>query len=417
MEKVKERITHYSLYVTALLKWLAVGALVGGVGGFVGALFHLGVDCATSVRLAHPWILYLLPLGGAVIALLYRLCRLEGAGTNAVIESVHFGKKIPTLLVPLIFVSTVITHLCGGSAGREGAALQIGGGIGYRTGRLLHLGEKDLPLATLCGMSGVFSALFGTPLTATVFALEVISVGVLYYAGLVPCITAAMVGYLVSLWMGVPPTRFTVVMPALDGWTLLLVVVLAILCALVSILFCRGLHVTEHLAERLMKNSYLRAAAGGAVIIALTLLLGTTDYNGAGMDVISRALTGEASGWAWLLKLLFTAVTIGCGFKGGEVVPSFFVGATFGCAAGTLLGLPPGFAAAIGLVAVFCGAVNCPIASVVLSVELFGADAMLYFAIACAISYVLSGYCGLYSSQTILYSKLRAEFINVHTKE
>ena len=206
-------------------------------------------------------------------------------------------------------------------------------------------------------------------------------------------------------------------MPALDGWTLLLVVVLAILCALVSILFCRGLHVTEHLAERLMKNSCLRAAAGGAVIIALTLLLGTTDYNGAGMDVISRALTGEASGWAWLLKLLFTAVTIGCGFKGGEVVPSFFVGATFGCAAGALLGLPPGFAAAIGLVAVFCGAVNCPIASVVLSVELFGADAMLYFAIACAISYVLSGYCGLYSSQTILYSKLRAEFINVHTKE
>ena len=383
----------------------------------VGALFHLGVSYATEVRLAHPWVLYLLPAGGLVIAGLYKLCKLEGRGTNAVIESVHFGKEVPVLLVPLIFVSTVITHLCGGSAGREGAALQIGGGIGYRTGRLLHLGEKDLPLATLCGMSGVFSALFGTPLTATVFALEVISVGVLYYAGLIPCITAAMVGYLVSLWMGVPPTRFTVVMPALDGWTLLLVVVLAILCALVSILFCRGLHVTEHLAERLMKNSYLRAAAGGAVIIALTLLLGTTDYNGAGMDVISRALTGEASGWAWLLKLLFTAVTIGCGFKGGEVVPSFFVGATFGCAAGALLGLPPGFAAAIGLVAVFCGAVNCPIASVVLSVELFGADAMLYFAIACAISYVLSGYCGLYSSQTILYSKLRAEFINVHTKE
>ena len=417
MERLRKYLERIGLYADAMLKWLVIGGLVGGVGGVVGALFHLGVSYATEVRLAHPWVLYLLPAGGLVIAGLYKLCKLEGKGTNAVIESVHFGKEVPVLLVPLIFVSTVITHLCGGSAGREGAALQIGGGIGYRTGRLLHLGEKDLPLATLCGMSGVFSALFGTPLTATVFALEVISVGVLYYAGLVPCITAAMMGYLVSLWMGVPPTRFTVVMPALDGWTLLLVVVLAILCALVSILFCRGLHVTEHLAERLVKNSYLRAAAGGAVIIALTLLLGTTDYNGAGMDVISRALTGEASGWAWLLKLLFTAVTIGCGFKGGEVVPSFFVGATFGCAAGALLGLPPGFAAAIGLVAVFCGAVNCPIASVVLSVELFGADAMLYFAIACAISYVLSGYCGLYSSQTILYSKLRAEFINVHAKE
>ena len=364
MEGLRKYLERIGLYADAMLKWLVIGGLVGGVGGMVGALFHLGVSYATEVRLAHPWVLYLLPAGGLVIAGLYKLCKLEGRGTNAVIESVHFGKEVPVLLVPLIFVSTVITHLCGGSAGREGAALQIGGGIGYRTGRLLHLGEKDLPLATLCGMSGVFSALFGTPLTATVFALEVISVGVLYYAGLVPCITAAMVGYLVSLWMGV-----------------------------------------------------LRAAEGGAVIIALTLLLGTTDYNGAGMDVISRALTGEASGWAWLLKLLFTAVTIGCGFKGGEVVPSFFVGATFGCAAGALLGLPPGFAAAIGLVAVFCGAVNCPIASVVLSVELFGADAMLYFAIACAISYVLSGYCGLYSSQTILYSKLRAEFINVHTKE
>ena len=417
MEQLRKYIDHMGPYAAALLKWIVVGGLVGGVGGVVGALFHLGVNYATSVRLAHPWVLYLLPLGGLVIAGLYRLCKLEGKGTNAVIESVHFGSDVPVLLVPLIFVSTVITHLCGGSAGREGAALQIGGGIGYRTGRLLHLGEKDLPLATLCGMSGVFSALFGTPLTATVFALEVISVGVLYYAGLVPCITAAMTGYLISLLLGVPPTRFTVAMPALDAWTMLLVLVLAILCALVSILFCRGLHITEHLAARLVKNSYLRAAAGGVVIIALTLLLGTTDYNGAGMDVIQRALNGQANGWAWLLKLLFTAITIGCGFKGGEVVPSFFVGAAFGCWVGTLLGLPPAFAAAIGLVAVFCGAVNCPIASVVLSGEMFGAEGMLYFAMACAISYVLSGYCGLYSSQTILYSKLRAEFINVHTKE
>ena len=408
---------HMGAYPAALGKWVLLGGIIGVAGGVIGSLFHIGVNYATAIRGAHPWIRYLLPVGGLAIVGLYKLCHLEGKGTNAIIESVHFGESVPILLVPVIFVSTVITHLCGGSAGREGAALQIGGGLGYEAGKLLHLGEKDLPLATLCGMSGVFSALFGTPLTATVFALEVISVGVLYYAGLVPCITAAMVGYLVSLWMGVPPTRFTVVMPALDGWTLLLVVVLAILCALVSILFCRGLHVTEHLAARLVKNSYLRAAAGGAVIIALTLLLGTTDYNGAGMDVISRALTGEASGWAWLLKLLFTAVTIGCGFKGGEVVPSFFVGAAFGCFMGGLLGLPAGFGGAIGLVAVFCGAVNCPVASVLLSVELFGSAGAPYFAVACALSYLLSGYCGLYSSQTILYSKLRAEFINVRTHE
>ena len=417
-DKVRARVQHMSLYVTALLKWLAVGALVGGVGGFVGAAFHLGVNYATNVRMTHPWVLYLLPLGGVSIAALYRLCRLEGAGTNAVIESVHFGKKVPTLLVPLIFVATVITHLCGGSAGREGAALQIGGGIGYRTGTLLHLGEKDLPLATLCGMSGVFAALFGTPLTATIFALEVISVGVLYYAGLLPCLTASLTGYYIALLMGVEPTRFTVAMPELHWPTLGLVAVLAIGCAMVSIVFCKGLHLVEHAAVRWLKDPFLRAAVGGGIIVAATLLLGTTDYNGAGMDVIQRAVEqGQADGWAWLLKLAFTAVTIGCGFKGGEVVPSFFVGAAFGCVFGGLLGLPPAFAAAIGLVAVFCGAVNCPVASVILSIELFGSAGIVYFAAACALSYVLSGYCGLYSSQTILYSKLRAEFINVHTKE
>ena len=416
MERIKKRAAHILTYAAALVKWMTVGALVGGVGGLVGSLFHLGVNYATGVREAHPWVLYLLPVGGLVIVCLYRITKMEGKGTNAVIESVHFGRQVPIWLVPLIFIGTVITHLCGGSAGREGAALQIGGGIGYGTGRLLHLGEKDLPLATLCGMSGVFAALFGTPLTATVFALEVISVGVLYYAGLIPCITASMMGYLVSSLMGIAPTRFTVTTPALNGWTMLLVVILALLCALVSILFCRGLHLAEHLAEKYFKNAYVRILAGAAVIVGITLLLGTTDYNGAGMHIIEQAVAGQASPRAWLWKLLLTVVTIACGFKGGEVVPSFFIGATFGCVVGAFLGLDPGFAAAVGLVAVFCGAVNCPLASVILSVELFGSGDLLYFAMACAISYLASGYCGLYSSQTILYSKLRAEFINVHTK-
>ena len=210
-----------------------LGGIIGVAGGVIGSLFHIGVNYATAVRGAHPWILYLLPVGGLAIVGLYKLCHLEGKGTNAIIESVHFGESVPILLVPVIFVSTVITHLCGGSAGREGAALQIGGGLGFQAGKLLRLGEKDLPLATLCGMSGVFSALFGTPLTATVFALEVISVGVLYYAGLVPCLTAALTGYLVSVLMGVPPTRFTVTVPGLEVRTMLLVMVLLTIPALV----------------------------------------------------------------------------------------------------------------------------------------------------------------------------------------
>ena len=416
VRRLRDELAHMGLYVQTLFKWVLLGGVIGAVGGVVGSLFHLGVNYATAIRGAHPWILYLLPVGGLAIVGLYKLCRLEGKGTNAIIESVHFGESVPILLVPVIFVSTVITHLCGGSAGREGAALQIGGGLGFQAGKLLHLGEKDLPLATLCGMSGVFSALFGTPLTATVFALEVISVGVLYYAGLVPCITAAMAAFGVSALMGVEPTRFTVSMPRVTLELMLPVVVLSILCALVSILFCKGLHWTEHLLTRSFRNPWLRVLAGAAILIVLSLLT-NGDYNGAGMDVIARALRGDVSGWAWLWKLLFTAVTIGCGFKGGEVVPSFFVGAAFGCFMGGLLGLPAGFAAAIGLVAVFCGAVNCPVASVLLSVELFGSAGAPYFAVACALSYLLSGYCGLYSSQTILYSKLRAEFINVRTHE
>lgn len=416
MERLKERVAHIGQYAVTLLKWMVLGGVIGLVGGIIGSLFHIGVDTATQARLAHPWVLYLMPVGGLAIVGLYRLTKTEGKGTNDIIASVHFGEQVPGLLVPVIFVSTVITHLCGGSAGREGAALQIGGGIGYQAGRLLRLGEKDLPLATLCGMSGVFAALFGTPLTATVFALEVISVGVLYYAGLVPCLTAALTGYLVSVLMGVPPTRFTVTVPGLEVRTMLLVIVLALLCAVVSILFCRGLHGVEHLLKRTLKNPYLRVAVGAAVLIGLTLLT-NGDYNGAGMEVIGRAMAGQADPWAWVWKLLFTAITIGCGFKGGEVVPSFFVGAAFGCVAAGWLGLPAGFGAAMGLVSVFCGAVNCPLASIILSVELFGSGDLLYFAMACSISYLISGYCGLYSSQTILYSKLRAEFINVRTHE
>ena len=326
MDKWKKTIMHMGAYPAALGKWVLLGGIIGVAGGVIGSLFHIGVNYATAIRGAHPWILYLLPVGGLAIVGLYKLCHLEGKGTNAIIESVHFGESVPILLVPVIFVSTVITHLCGGSAGREGAALQIGGGLGYEAGKLLHLGEKDLPLATLCGMSGVFSALFGTPLTATVFALEVISVGVLYYAGLVPCITAAMAAFGVSTLMGVEPTRFAVAMPPVTLETMVPVVALAILCAVVSILFCKGLHWTERLLDRGFRSPWVRVLAGSVLLIGMSLLT-NGDYNGAGMDVIARALAGEADGWAWLLKILFTAVTIGCGFKRGEVVPSFFVGA------------------------------------------------------------------------------------------
>ena len=417
-ERAKAWLRLAALYVRSIGKWLVLAVAVGLVCGVIGTAFHVGVHEATLLRGEHPWLLWCLPLAGLVIVGFYKLTKTEGQGTNAVIDEVHLGKGLPILLLPAIFLGTVLTHLCGGSAGREGAALQMGGTIGFHTGRLFRLDDKDLRIATLAGMAAFFSALFGTPLTAAIFSIVVISVGVMYHAAMFPCLTAALTAYGVSLLLGVEPTRFTVEMPALAAGTMLRVGVLAVLCALVSVLFCGVMHTAEHLMDRYFPNAWMRVAAGGFAVIALTYLCGTTDYNGAGMEVVTAAVEqGTAHPAAFLLKLLFTAVTLAAGFKGGEVVPSFFVGATFGCVVGPLLGLPAGASAAIGLVAVFCGATNCPLASTLLSIELFGDAGLLYFALACVISYMLSGYSGLYSSQTILYSKLKAQYINVHTNE
>ena len=416
-DEVRREARTAAQFIGTFCKWLVIAGITGGVGGLVGSAFHLSVQWAAATRAAHPWLLWLLPAGGLVIAGLYRLARMENTNTNAIIDAIHFGDRVPLTLVPCIYLSTVITHLFGGSAGREGAALQIGGSLGCYIGRLFHLDEKDMRLATLCGMSAVFAALFGTPLTATIFALEVISVGVFYYSALVPCIVASLAAFAISRSFGIPPTRFAVLAEPLQVGLLVRVAGLAIVCSLMSIVFCLAMHETERLLARRVPNSFLRIALGGAAIVALTLLVGTGDYNGAGVEIIARAVEqGRAAPAAFFWKLVFTAVTIGCGFKGGEVVPTFFIGATLGCVVGPLLGIPAGFAAALGLVCVFCGAVNCPIASVMLSVELFGSTELVYFALACGIAYMLSGYFGLYSSQKILYSKLRAEFIDIHAK-
>ena len=415
MKSVKRDLLRAWNYVFTLLKWVLIAAITGAVGGLIGAAFHLSVEKVTALRESHNWLIFLLPLGGLLIAGIYKLAHLENAGTDAVIDAVRSKHSVPILLAPLIFVSTVVTHLCGGSAGREGAALQLGGSIGAQVGRMFRLDEKDMHLVTLCGMSAVFSALFGTPLTATVFALEVISVGVVYYSGIVPCLVSALIAYGISLLFKLEPVRFSIGAIPPYGWQSVgKVVLMAALCAALSIGFCLLMTFTHKGAEKFFKNPFLRAAVGGVLLIGLSLLF-PNDYNGAGMPVIERAIGGEALPYAFLLKMLFTAITIGFGFKGGEIVPTFFIGATFGCTLGALLGLPSGFGAAIGLVALFCGVVNCPIASIFLSIELFGIGGLLYFALACAFSFALSGYFGLYSSQKIIYSKTRAEYININT--
>lgn len=415
-EKIKSVLAAWPIYLRAMGKWLGVAVVTGALCGAVGTAFHVGVERVTELRAAHGWLLYLLPLLGLVIVALYKLLGAEGLSTNNILEEVHSGRGVSLALLPTIFLATLLTHLGGGSVGREGAALQMGGAIGYQSARLLRLDESDTRTATTIGMSAFFSALFGTPMAATVFALEITSVGRVYYAQMFPSLVASLTAYGVSVFLGVRPTAFMAAAPALAPLMLLRVALLAVFCAFVSVLFCESIHIVEKAMAKYMPDQWLRAAAGGAIIIALTLLLGTTDYNGAGMLVITRAVEeGQARPEAFALKLIFTAISLAAGFKGGEVVPSFFVGATFGCVAGPLLGVPPTFAAAVGMVAVFCGAVNCPLASTFLALELFGADGMLYFALACALSFVLSGYSGIYSSQRILYDKLKAQYINVRT--
>ena len=413
MQTLKQNSKRILDYIFTFVKWLVIASVVGIGGGLLGSAFHLSVDYVTELRYEHGWLLFLLPVGGVVICAMYHLFRAKGSiDTNRVLDSVRGGEKVPLVMVPLIFVSTVITHMLGGSAGREGAALQLGGGIGYNFGKLLRLKENDLHIIVMAGMSSVFAALFGTPLTAAVFSLEVVNVGVFHYAGMLPCIIASVIAYSVASALGIAPVRFAGV--AFDAFTVpsaFRVIALAVLCALVSILFCVAIKKCEHTMEKLLPNSYVRTIVGATLIVALTLILGTTDYNGAGMNIITDAIGGNAKPEAFLLKIIFTAITISALFKGGEIVHAFFVGSTFGCVAGALLGLEASFGAAIGFVALFCGVVNCPLASLLLALEVFGGEAMVYFAIVCAVSYMMSGYFGLYKSQKFVYSKLHDNYM------
>jgi len=417
-ENIKTNLKSSYEYVTAFLKWLVISLLVGLIGGLLGSLFHLSIDYVTELREEHGFLLFFLPVGGLLIALLYRLFSSQGRiDTNRVIKSVRRDKDIPLVMIPLIFISTVVTHMLGGSAGREGAALQLGGSIGYNTGKLLKFKKNDMRIIVMSGMSSVFAALFGTPLTATIFSLEVTNVGVLHYAGLLPCVISSVTASQVAKLFSLHPVHFQgVVFGNVTVSLILQVIFVAAICAVASMLFCITIKKTEHLMDKLFKNGFLRAFVGGIIIVLLSVVLHTRDYNGAGMAIIERAIGGDALPWTFLLKIIFTAITISAGFKGGEIVPAFFIGSTLGCVVAPIVGLSPTLGAAIGFVALFCGVVNCPVASILLSLEVFGAEGIIFFAISTAVSYMLSGYFGLYESQKIAYSKIDDEYIDVHTK-
>ncbi|MGN0461100.1 MAG: chloride channel protein [Ruminococcus sp.] len=412
---LKIKLKRIGLYAGIFIKWLIIASITGALGGAVGTVFNKGISYVTGLRQDFPWLLLFMPVLGLVIVLMYEKANLSrDGGTNLILHSIRHLKGVPIIIAPLIFVSTIVTHLVGGSAGREGAALQLGGSIGAQVGKIFRLDVKDMNVAVMCGMGALFSALFGTPLTAAFFAMEVIAVGVLYYSAFVPCVVSSLVAYAMSCVLGgVSDNYVSPKVPDLSPVHMLQVGVLAILCAFISILFCLALKYSKEGAQKLIKNPYIRMLAGGVFFILLVVIFGDK-YTGLGTGVIDGAVNhGKATYYDFLLKIVFTAVTMAIGFKGGEIVPTIFIGSTFGCAVAPLLGLNPMFGAAVGIVAVFCGVVNCPIASVMLSVELFGSEGIAFFVVAVCISYMLSGYYSIYSSQRFAYSKLHAEYVNM----
>ena len=391
-----------------MVKWLLLGMLVGLVVGAAGSLFAHVLSWVNGFRSGHSWVILLLPLGGLLIVALYRGAKnTADKGTNTVLSAVMGDVELSWKTAPLIFVSTAITHLCGGSAGREGAALQLGGSLATVLAKPFRLQAEDRRIMVMCGMSAGFSALFGTPLAAAVFSLEVAWVGVMQYAALLPCATAAIMANLIAKFFQVPPEVFLLAeLPAMTVGGFGKVVVLAAAAAGISVCFCHLMHSAEHLYQKYLKNPYLRITVAGCLVVLLTAALQSDDYLGSGMGIIEHIFhEGETRPLAFLLKMLFTAVTLSAGFKGGEIVPSFTIGAAFGCAVASLLGLPAELAAACGMAALFCGVTNAPVTSILISFELFGFAGMPYYLTAVAVAFFLSGSCSLYHTQRQLPDK------------
>ena len=421
-ELLKHKIKHNTERTIAVFKWIIFSLLMGAGCGLIGALFQKGVLFVTEQRMAHPFIMLLLPVGAIAIVFFYRrLGDKKDPGTNLILDAIHSGEVIPLRMSVLIFFSTIFSHLCGASVGREGAALQIGGSIGQNVGKLFRFDSNDRNTITMCGMSAVFSALFGTPVAAAFFSMEVVSVGIMHYAALVPCAISSIMARFIASLFGVEAPHFDipVIAETADIRAYLLIALTAALAGLVSILFVLSLHGTAFVLKKITESPYLKAFLGGSAILLLTALLGfnTQTFNGAGVDVIRDTVENGANWYDFLLKMLFTAICLSCGYKGGEIVPAFFIGASFGAFFGGLVGLPIPLSAAIGMCALFVGITNCPVTGLLIAFELFGMGNWPFFLLTVAISYVVSGYFGVYKSQTIVYSKFHSNYINKNTHQ
>lgn len=407
MEKNVKRLLKSSII------WLLVGVLVGVACGLVGSIFSLAVSFVTNLRTQNGWIVFLLPLGGLLSVWIYSLFKVTGTGTDDAVESAHSDKKISPRLTPAVFICSVITHLFGGSAGREGAALKMGGGIAALFSKVMKLDERSRRTIALAGMSGVFAAVFGTPIGAAVFTIEVVRSANIRPWAIFTSLISSVTAFLISLAFGIAPERYDVgEVPKLGVELLWKTALLCALAGLVSYVFCQAMHRSPLIAKRAIKNDYIRIGILSLAIVALTVVVGCGDYNGGGIHIIEGIFEGEGVKYeAFVLKIIFTALTVAAGFKGGEIIPAFFVGATFGGAAAMVLGISVPLGAALGMVALFCGATNCPLATLILSVEMFGFGGLGYYFMSVVFSFLLSGELSLYDGKKFPFKELKNEWI------
>ncbi len=396
-------------------RWTIISGIMGVLCGLVGSAFGHGVHTAQVFFGKHDFMLFLMPVSGILIVVVHKVLKQVGnKGTNLILESIHGSEKVNFTLLPTIFISTILSHFVGASAGKEGAALQIGASIANLVGDGFKLHDKDKKILIMCGMSGCFGAIFGTPLAAAMFGMEVAVIGVAYYAALIPCVFAAFIGAEVSHLLGLHAEAFTILnIPDFTLRTFYYPILIGLLGAIVSICFCELVHKAHHIYHEKFHNLYVRVLVASAIFITLTLIFGR-DYCGAGFNLVEQAMHGESRYEAFVLKMLFTAVALGGGFKGGEIVPTLAIGATLGSAFGNIIGFEPSLCAACGMLALFVGATNCPTATLFLGFELFGFEAMPYFAVVVAISFALSGYFGLYTSQKFAHPTAKTELMHLN---
>jgi len=385
-------------------KWLVFGAVVGALIGSASAFLLMALHWATEYRESHLWIIALLPVAGLVSGLMYLyLGPRSEKGNNLLLEEYHRPEQtIPLRMAPLVFIGTVITHLFGGSAGREGSAVQVGGAISAQFSRWLHFKNRDRKIAIVMGISAGFASIFGTPLAGAVFALEVLIIGRTRYEAILPSFIAAVVAnYVCELWP-IHHSHFVIpFVPEMTPQNMLWAVLVGVVFGGAAWLFSTSTHAWGRLFKSKISYAPLRPVVGGCVLVAVVYLMGTTQYIGLGVPTIEASFLESMNSYDFLLKIALTSFTIGAGFKGGEVTPLFFIGATLGNALVWLVPLPMPLLAGMGFVAVFAGATNTPIACTLMGIELFGAEGGVYIALACVVSYLFSGHTGIYSSQRI----------------